>query len=268
MNRIDCKKYADEIIQRVAQIPNKNGLLILTAGDDPASAAYMKGKMKDCERCGIPALQIRVDNHQEMMAWISLANVADNVGGIIVQLPLPEGFDEQEAVNAVCDAKDVDGFKHGSHFLPCTPEGILHILDKEVGDLSGKSVLLIGKGKLVGKPLIDLLLDRGCTLTIAHSKTKDLDYLLLCQYHDIVITGVGKPKLVDLRTVNAEVVIDAGISRDENGKLCGDCYNFDPHNFPCLKVTTVPNGVGLLTRAMLMAHVAGLNAKEVAVHDT
>ena len=261
MIKINCQKYADEIIEQVKQIPDKKkGLLILTAGDDPASAAYMKGKMKDCERCGIPVIQVRVDNQQELMARISLGNWADNVGGIIVQLPLPEGFNEQEAVNAVQFNKDVDGFKQGSPFLPCTPEGILYILDKEIGDLTGKNVLLIGKGKLVGKPLIDLLLERGCTLTIAHSKTNDLDKLLL-NYHDIVITAVGKPKLVDLRYTNAEVVIDAGISRDENGKLCGDCFKFDSYYMDYIKVTTVPNGIGLMTRAMLMKHMGEVNRK-------
>jgi len=260
MIKIDCQKYADEIIEQVKQIPDKRkGLMILTAGDDPASASYMKGKMKDCERCGIPVTQVHVENQQELMARISLGNWADNVGGIIVQLPLPEGFNEQEAVNAVQINKDVDGFKQGSSFLPCTPEGILYILDKEIGDLSGKTVLLIGKGKLVGKPLIDLLLERGCTLTIAHSKTEDMN-CLLTYYHDVVITAVGKSKLVDLDYTNASVVIDAGISRDENGKLCGDCYNFYDTG-DGMRVTTVPNGIGLMTRAMLMKHMGEVNKK-------
>jgi methylenetetrahydrofolate dehydrogenase (NADP+)/methenyltetrahydrofolate cyclohydrolase len=254
MIKIDCKKYADEIVEQVARIPNKQKeLVIFTAGDDPASAAYMKGKMKDCERCGIPVRQIKVESQEELILRIMMENTNCNTGGIIVQLPLPEGFDEQEAVDAVRIDKDVDGFKQESSFLPCTPEGILYILDKEVGDLSGKTVLLIGKGKLIGRPLIDLLLERGCTLTIAHSKTKNLNRLLE-EYHDIVITGVGKPKLVDLCWTDADVVIDAGISRDENGKLCGDCFNFDP-DMDDTKVTTVPNGIGLMTRAMLMKHM-------------
>ena len=261
MIKIDCQKYADEIIEQVKQISNKQKkLMILTAGDDPASAAYMKGKMKDCERCGIPVTQIRVESQQELKARISLGNWADNVGGIIVQLPLPEGFDEQEAVNAVQINKDVDGFKQGSSFLPCTPEAILYVLDKEVGDLTGKTVLLIGKGKLVGKPMIDLLLERGCTLTIAHSKTEDLESELW-HPHNIVITAVGKPKLVNLYGTTADIVIDAGISRDENGKLCGDCFNFDPDDGVDMKVTTVPNGIGLMTRAMLMKHMGEVNGK-------
>lgn len=261
MIKIDCKKYADEIIEQVKQIPNKQkGLVIFTAGDDPASAAYMKGKVADCERCGIPVRQIRVNSHYELISDILIGNVREDVGGMIVQLPLPEGFNERDAVNNVLNAKDVDGFKQGSPFLPCTPEGILYILDKEVGDLSGKTVLLIGKGKLVGKPLINLLLERGCTLTIAHSKTENLKELLYWRNHNIIITAVGKP-LIDLYDVEAEVVIDAGIRRDENGKLCGDCFNFYPEYRKWLKVTTVPNGIGLMTRAMLMKHMGEVNRK-------
>ena len=261
MIKIDCQKYADEIIEQVKRIPDKRkGLLILTAGDDPASASYMKGKMKDCERCGIPVEQIHVSTPEELLFRISMENSNPFVGGIIVQLPLPEGFNEDVAVNAVQINKDVDGFKQGSHFLPCTPEGILYVLEKELGDLTGKTVLLIGKGKLVGKPLIDLLLDRGCTLTIAHSKTKNLKELLYWTNHNIIITAVGKP-LIDLYDVQAEVVIDAGIRRDENGKICGDCFNFYPEYRNWLKVTTVPNGVGLMTRAMLMKHMGEVNKR-------
>lgn len=252
MIKIDCKKYADEIIEQVKQIPNKQKkLVIFTAGDDPASAAYMKGKMKDCERCGIPCEQIRVNSQDELISNILYCNNQDDVGGIIVQLPLPEGFNEHEAVNSVRIDKDVDGFKRNSKFLPCTPEGILYILDKEIGDLEGKTVLLIGKGKLVGRPLIDLLLDRGCTLTIAHSKTEDLAELTCRGQHDVIITAVGKPNLVNLSNVWSDVVIDAGIAKNRFGKLCGDCCGDNDWS----KVTTVPNGIGLMTRAMLMKHM-------------
>jgi len=199
MTYIDCKRYADEIIAEVAAIPNKTkGLLVLTAGDDPASAAYMRGKENDCKLCGIPFQKYKVSSQMELMAAIASANENDSVGGILVQLPLPGGFDADEAINAVLRTKDVDGFRPDSLFLPCTPEGILYILEKELGNLAGKEVLLIGKGKLVGKPLIPLLLDRGCTLTIAHSKTKDLKGELFFGGYDIVISAVGKPKVVDL----------------------------------------------------------------------
>lgn len=265
MIKIDCQEYANQIIsqvkRQVSNVVKRKELVILTAGDDPASESYMKGKMNDCKKCGIECYQVRVKSQKDLMTQISFANWSDKVGGIIVQLPLPEGFNEREAVNAVRIDKDVDGFKQGSPFLPCTPEGIMWVLNHELdGDLSGKTVLLIGKGKLIGKPLIDMLLERGCTLTIAHSKTKNLNRLVT-YHHDVVITGVGKPNLIDLHWVNAEVVIDAGISRDENGKLCGDCCGFDPDDGRDMKVTTVPNGIGLMTRAMLMKHMGEVNKK-------
>lgn len=253
MIKIDCKKYADEILEEVKQIPNKKTLVILTAGDDPASAAYMRGKMKDCERCGVPVEQVRVENQEALLAYIGYFSWKEDVGGIIVQLPLPDGFDAEQAIRTISAKKDVDGFRKDSPFKPCTPEGIRYILEKEVGDLAGKTVLLIGKGKLVGRPLIDLLLERGCTLTIAHSKTRYLDDEVNSP-HDVIITAVGKPGLVDLANACAPVIIDAGISRDENGKLCGDCYNHE-NGYYGTKITTVPGGVGLMTRAILMKHM-------------
>lgn len=262
MKKIDCKKYADEILDQVKQIPDKKKrLVIFTAGKDPASEAYMKGKMKDCEYCGIPCEQIRVKIETELLFKLELLNYQSSIGGIIVQLPLPRGFDEQAILDAVRFTKDVDGFKPNSPFLPCTPEGILYILEKEIGDLTGKTVLLLGKGKLIGKPLIDLLLERGCTLTVMHSKTTKEDFReLLKTHHDIVITGVGKANLVDLKQTSAKVVIDAGITRNKEGKLCGDCFNFDDTGRG-MKVTTVPNGIGLMTRAMLMKHMGMVNEK-------
>lgn len=260
MKKIDCKKYAQEILDHVKSIPNKKALLILTAGDDPASEAYMKGKVKDGDACGVPVIVEKVLHQDDLMQKIRTANQIDHIGGIIVQLPLPAWFDAEEAIKSIAPAKDVDGFKPTSKFLPCTPEGILYILEREVGELEGKSVLLIGKGKLVGRPLIDLLLDRGCTLTVAHSKTRGLDFLLGSEYHDIVISATGKLRLSSLYFVSAGVVIDAGITRDEDGRLCGDFYGFDPYLFPDMCVTTVPGGVGLMTRAMLMKHMGEASA--------
>ena len=257
MKYIDCKAYADEIIAEVAAIPNKRkGLLVLTAGDDPASAAYMRGKENDCNRCGIPFKKFRVESQMELMAAISVANATEKVGGILVQLPLPEGFDAEEAIAAVAPEKDVDGFLLNSPFLPCTPEGILYILEKELGDLAGKEVLLIGKGKLVGKPLISMLLDRGCTLTVAHSRTENL-WGEIEKDRDVIISAVGRP-VVNLHNAFADVVIDAGISRNAEGKLVGDCHG---EALLFTRVTPVPGGVGLMTRAMLMKHMGEVNRK-------
>lgn len=260
MVKIDCKKYAQEILDGVKAVQDKKGLVILTVGDNPASESYVKGKIKDCEYCGIPCKYLRLpdeDGSKAELAWqIALANNDESVGGIIVQLPLPDGYDEAEYTSMIRFDKDVDGFLPGSPYKPCTPEGIMYLLRKEVGDLTGKRALVIGRGKLVGEPIAKMLLDADCTVTVAHSKTAHLYWELM--HADIIISAVGKPNTVDLNWCpDADIVIDVGVNRDENGKLCGDCINFSK-DYEYLKVTPVPNGVGLMTRAMLMAHVAGL----------
>ena len=254
MKYIDCKKYANEILEQVKAVSNKKALTILTVGEDPASKSYVKGKIKDCEYCGIPYEHIQCVD--DTLAWnIHKANCNDDVSGIIVQLPLPKWMDEQFYTDQVLVTKDVDGFKHNSPFKPCTPEGIMYILEKELGDLTGKTALVIGRGKLVGEPIAKMLIDANCTVTVAHSKTKNL-HGLLGLHHDIIITAVGKPNLINLKWCSADVVIDVGVNRDDNGKLCGDCYNFDASDDSNIKVTPVPGGIGLMTRAMLMKHVA------------
>lgn len=257
MQYIDCKKYADEILDQVKEVPNKKELRILTVGDNAASLSYVKGKIKDCESCGIPYHHVTINDSDtariELEYSIIQANSDYNVGGIIVQMPLPNGFDNERIVNQIRFDKDIDGFKAHSPFKPCTPEGIMYILKKELGDLTGKTALVIGRGKLVGAPIAKMLLDADCTVTVAHSKTNNLDSLLDA---DIIISAVGKPKFLDLQKCGASIVIDAGISRNKDGKLCGDCYNFNEVFSPDMKVTSVPGGVGLMTRAMLMKHMA------------
>lgn len=251
MVKIDCKGYAEDILDRVGKIPNKGNLMIVTAGHDPASEAYIRGKLKDAERCGIRAARCVVKNQDELEAAVRFDDLV-NFSGIIIQLPLPKGFDEDWCVNFVDTEKDVDGFKSGSPFTPCTPEGIMWILRKEIGDLTGKTALVIGRGKLVGEPIAKLLLKANCTVTIAHSKTRGLEEML--KSFDIIICAAGVPKLVDLAKCKAEIVIDAGISKYE-GKLCGDSYNLEDTG-EGMKVACMPNGIGLITRAVLMAHVA------------
>lgn len=259
MRHIDCKKYAQEILDKVKAIPHKKKLVILTVGDNPASASYVKGKIKDCKYCDIPYEHIQLSDDFSSKIKLTLeinkANDDDEVGGIIVQLPLPEGFDEEKYTNLVRADKDVDGFLPGSPFKPCTPEGIMHILHEELGDLEGRHVLVIGRGKLVGRPLAEMLLRENCTVTIAHSKTRNLDYLLSNPW-DVIVSAAGKANLVNLHNCCADVVIDAGVNRNAEGKLVGDCYNFDANHPHDVYVTPVPGGIGLLTRAMLMQHVA------------
>lgn len=264
MKRIDVKKYAQEILDEVKAAPDKKKLIIFTAGNDPASASYVKGKIKDCEYCGVPYEHIKVSTPDELNKLIIRHTWSAATGGIIIQLPLPEGWDEEYFTNLVPPCLDVDGFVDGSEFEPCTPEGIMYILEKELGDLTGKTALVIGRGKLVGIPMAARLIAANCTVTVAHSKTKDL-HALIGTYHDIIISAVGKAGLVNLQWTSADVVIDVGVNRDENGKLCGDCSNFDEgHTWlgKHLRVTPVPGGIGLMTRAMLMRHMVDNEAAE------
>lgn len=254
MQYIDCKAYAQEILDEVKAVQNKKELYILTMGDNPASESYVKGKIKDCEYCGIPYSHIKCNTEMSLDKHIAASNMFKYVGGIIVQLPLPDDVNEDKYIYRIEAKKDVDGFLPDSKFNPCTPEGIMYVLEKELGDLTGKKALVIGRGKLVGTPITTMLIDADCTVTVAHSKTKNLKELLAT--NEIIISAVGKPNTVDLKQCClAEIVVDVGINRDENGKLCGDCFNFDPHGMN-IKVTPVPGGIGLMTRAMLMKHMS------------
>lgn len=259
MIKIDCKGYADRLLDTVTeQVLNSDlqkDLVIFSAGSNPASEAYMKGKMNDCGKCGIGCSVVKAETQCDLLMKIQLANNASKIGGMIVQLPLPEGFNEQEAVNAVVSSKDVDGFKSDSPFSPCTPEAIMYVLTQELGDLAGLNALVIGRGKLVGEPIAKMLLDANCTVTIAHSKTPQDHLDKLLQSNDIIIAAAGKVGLINLKQCAARVVIDVGVNRGDDGKLCGDCYNFDPSDGSDMRVTTVPGGIGLLTRAMLMKHM-------------
>lgn len=255
MQYINVKGYADELLDCVADEPKRGRLCIITPGTDQASESYIKGKVKDCQRCGVDWVVIYAKTHEQLCHYIKAYNEDHHTAGIIVQLPLPFGLDAELYTGMICDDKDVDGFKENSPFEPCTPEGIMYILQHEVGVLEGKRALIIGRGDLVGIPMLARLLNANCTVTIAHSKTTNLDELLTC--NDIIISAAGKAGLVDLlKCHDAEIVIDVGVNRDENGKLCGDCYNFSDYYLPDLKVTPVPGGIGLMTRAMLMEHMS------------
>ena len=265
MNYVDCKKYAQEILDEVKAIPDKKKLVIITVGDNPASQSYVKGKIKDCEYCDIPYshIQITDDEHgkENLVYHIATSNADENVGGIIIQLPLPKGYDEERYTNMVKPEKDVDGFLVGSPFKPCTPEGIIHILHKQIGDLEGQRVLVIGRGKLVGRPLAEMLVNKDCTVTIAHSKTRNLKHLLENSW-DAIISATGVPGLVDLCSCRAYLVIDAGVTKNKDGKLVGDCYKSSIVTPPYMNVTPVPGGVGLLTRAMLMKHIGRASSND------
>lgn len=261
MKYIDCVSYAQEILDEVKAVPNKGKLVIITVGHDSASEVYVRGKMKDCEYCGIPVEHIQIEDNPsadiELLWTIRENNGNPDVAGIIVQLPLPKGLQDWDYCKEIVPWKDVDGLGSDQYFKPCTPKGIVHLLKKELGDLTGKNVLVIGRSNLVGKPLAKMLLDEDCTVTVAHSKTNPDNLREYMETADIVVSAVGKAKAFDLeRCLRAAVVIDVGINRDENNCLCGDFYGFDEDVWDDLEVTPVPKGVGLLTRAMLMKNVA------------
>lgn len=247
---IDCKKYADEILD---SITGHGHLAVISVGEDPASMSYIRGKKKDCERVGFgfTHLQFPKDVHEyDLMNAIEHFNCRDDVTGIIVQLPLPGHLDPDEICQYVYPEKDVDGFHPLSPFTPCTPEGIVYLLKRELGDLTGKSATIIGRGKLVGKPLMQMLLDEDMTVTVCHSKSCLRDLLECPAYSDVTIVAIGKPRAINVFARNDAIVIDCGVNRDESGKLCGDVSHATTD-----RRTPVPGGVGLLTRAMLMKHV-------------
>lgn len=251
MTVIDCKKYADEILD---SITGKGWLAVISVGEDPASVSYIKGKKKDCERVGFKFTHYpfpETATEDEVLSLIDYLNRYRDVTGIIVQLPLPKHLDADRICSHVVPEKDVDGFVPGSRFKPCTPEGIVYLMKRELGDLTGKCATIIGRGKLVGKPLMQMLLDEDMTVAVCHSKTHMSHRADLTSISDAVIVAIGQPEAVRLYNVSGDTaVIDCGVNRDENGKLCGDVYGASTR-----RITPVPGGVGLLTRAMLMKHV-------------
>ena len=261
MKYIDCEKYAKRILDEAKKDKYDKYFMIMTVGDNPASQSYVRGKIKDCEYCGIPVLHAVMSKtvpEDTIASSLAFHNNRSDISSIILQLPLPDGMNEEKIIQKINPKKDVDGFTAASPFEPCTPAGIVYLLKEEFGDLTGKTALIIGRGKLVGRPLFDMLIKENCTVTMAHSKTEDLDSLLQEPF-DFIISAAGKPKLVNLKSCNSQIVIDVGVNRDENGKLCGDCYNFDPDFNENLLVTPVPKGIGLLTRAMLIKNIQKAN---------
>ena len=248
---IDCKKYADEILD---SITGYGHLAVISVGNDPASQSYIKGKKKDCERVGFKFTHcaFRDDDLEDDVAYrIQELNRDPSITGIILQLPVPDDYDADKLTGLIDPEKDVDGFRPDSPFKPCTPEGIVYLLKKELGELTGKHAVIVGRGKLVGKPLAKMLLAEDMTVTVCHSKTTQYDLESLTGNADAVIVAAGVPNHFRLAFVSPDaVVVDCGIHRMEDGKLCGDV------DFAGTKrLTPVPGGVGLLTRAMLIKHV-------------
>ena len=269
MNIIDGKKVSshikDNIAAEVKMLKNKTGktpgLAVVLVGDDPASAVYVKNKNKTCKNIGFQSFEhILPENTSEdkLLNLINELNNDDQVNGILVQLPLPSHISSKKILVSINPQKDVDGFHlenvgrlvtGNALFKPCTPAGIIKLLDEYKIEIEGKNAVIIGRSNIVGKPVSFLLLERNATVTICHSRTKDLPSIT--RSADILIAAIGKPNFVSLDMVkNNAVVIDVGINRLD-GKLVGD-VDFASVSKQASLITPVPGGVGPMTIAMLM----------------
>lgn len=252
----------EEIKAGVHGMSVRPGLAVVLVGDDPASAVYVRNKSKACAEVGIYSEVYRLPEEtgrEQLLGLIEQLNQSPLIHGILVQLPLPKHLDPEEVIMAIDPAKDVDAFHPvnvgkimiGNYdFLPCTPAGVMELLHRSGIEVSGKECVVIGRSNIVGKPQAMLLLHENATVTVCHSKTRDLPSV--CRRADILVSAVGKAKFVTADMVkNGAVVIDVGMNRDENGKLCGD-VDFEPVSEKASYITPVPGGVGPMTITMLL----------------
>lgn len=266
MTRLDgsalAAKVKEEVREEAEKLPRRPGLAVVLVGNDPASRVYVNGKKKDCQECGFYSEEytlLETVTQTELLELIETLNAREDIDGILVQLPLPGHLDERTVLEAIDPDKDVDGFHPvnagnlligRSGFLPCTPAGIMEILDEYHIDPAGKEAVVVGRSNIVGKPMALLLLARNATVTVCHSRTPDLAQV--CRRADILVSAVGKRGLITVDMVKAgATVIDVAMNRDENGKLCGD-VDFEAVAGKAAFLTPVPGGVGPMTRAELM----------------
>ena len=237
-------------------------LTVILVGDDPASQVYVRNKARACRACGIRSEVVRLPadiSQRDLMAEIARVNADKAIHGLLIQLPLPAHLDAAAATQAVDPRKDVDGFTYqsagallcgGEGFVPCTPAGCLELLKAYDVPLKGREAVVIGRSDIVGKPMALLLLREHCTVTVCHSRTRDLGDVV--RRADIVIAAVGRPRLIGADMIReGAAVIDVGINRLDDGSLCGD-VDFDPVSRRAGFITPVPGGVGPMTIAMLM----------------
>ena len=254
-----------QVAQEVAAMKEKGvtpGLAVVIVGDDPASRTYVNNKKKACAETGIYSEEYALPastTQEELLELVRTLNEKPDIHGILVQSPLPKGLDEEAVIEEINPRKDVDAFHPQNvgrimignfHFLPCTPAGVIELIRSQGIEIAGKSCVVIGRSNTVGKPMAMLLLHNNGTVTICHSKTKNL--AAICREADILVAAVGRPKFVTEDMVKpGAVVIDVGMDRDENGKLCGD-VDFAHVEPKAGYITPVPGGVGPMTIAMLL----------------
>lgn len=257
------EEIRQKVDERVAQGHRRPGLGVIIVGDDPGSRSYVAGKAKDCEEVGFAGNTMHYPediSETQLLAEVEKLNDDPSIDGILIQLPLPKHIDSDRILQAVRPDKDVDGF-HPRNVaslwlkepctVPCTPKGVIHMLEDNGIEIAGKNVVVVGRSNIVGLPVAKLLLDRNATVTIAHSRTPDLG--AVTRGADILVVAVGRPRLVKGDMIKpGAVVIDVGVNRDpETGKLCGD-VDFDKAAEIAGAITPVPGGVGPLTRACLL----------------
>lgn len=268
-NIIDGKAVSaqvkEKIRQEVEQLKGQGveiGLAVVIVGDDPASQVYVRNKEKACEAVGFNSFKYALPaetTEEELLSLVDKLNNDDRVDGILVQLPLPKHLNDKIIIDNIRPDKDVDAFHPvnvgkimiGDYsFLPCTPAGVMELIDSTGVEVAGKECVVIGRSNIVGKPQAMLLLHRSGTVTVCHSKTQNLKEV--CSRADILVAAVGRPKMITSEYVKeGAVVIDVGMDRDENGKLCGD-VDFEDCKEKAGYITPVPGGVGPMTIAMLM----------------
>lgn len=271
MRILDGKALAKSMKEEIATIVNglvesgrrRPGLAVLIVGDDPGSRSYVAGKAKDCDEVGFAGCTLFYDENiseEELLAEVERLNLDSDTDGILVQLPLPKHINSDRIIQAILPEKDVDGF-HPRNVaslwlkepctVPCTPKGVIHILEDNGIEIAGKHAVVVGRSNIVGLPVAKLLLDRNATVTVAHSRTPDLG--AVTRQADILVVAVGHPELVKGDMVKpGAVVIDVGVNRHPaTGKLCGD-VEFSSAEKVASAITPVPGGVGPLTRACLL----------------
>ena len=254
----------NELKKEVADNNIKATLAVIQVGNDPASSVYVGNKKKACEYIGIGSASYELPeetSEEELLKLIDDLNADDSINGILVQLPVPKHIDDKKIIERISPLKDVDGFHPESvgnlcigrdGFVSCTPAGIIELLKRSDITIEGKECVVIGRSNIVGKPMALLLIANNGTVTVCHSKTKDLK--AVCKRADILVAAVGKPKMINSEYIKeGAVVIDVGIHRMENGKLCGD-VDFDDVKDIVSAITPVPGGVGPMTIAMLMVN--------------
>ncbi len=276
---LDGKKVSqrvkDELKDKVAKLKNNGinpGLAVIIVGNDSASRVYVNNKKKACEYIGIRSEEYALPQEtteEELLALVDKLNKKDDIHGILCQLPLPKHINEEKILYAIDPKKDVDAFHPVNvgkimigdfDFLPCTPAGVMDLIEESGIDLTGKECVVIGRSNIVGKPQAMLLLHKNATVTICHSKTKDLKEV--CKRADVLVVAVGRAKMIDESYIkDGAVVIDVGMDRDENGKLCGDVY-FDSACKKAGYITPVPGGVGPMTIATLMRNAVTAAIKQ------